>query len=127
MDLTEVKIEEEVLYCPDPKCRFNCLHHRGVTIYQRGEDSNQTSITEVGWDAATAAATVNTKSVLSCVLPPPSEGNPSQRRYGLTIQFYCEGCGGDFELCMAQHKGETYLNWRKLDTLREFEIRDDPG
>jgi hypothetical protein len=44
-------------------------------------------------------------------------GNPSSRRQGLAIRFFCEGCGGAdsddiIELTVAQHKGSTELAWR---------------
>jgi hypothetical protein len=39
-------------------------------------------------------------------------GNPSSRRGGVAIRFWCEGCDSAPELTLEQHKGETHLHWR---------------
>jgi hypothetical protein len=43
-------------------------------------------------------------------------GNPSSRRNGLSIKFWCEGCKGVdediLELTISPHKGSTLLGWR---------------
>jgi hypothetical protein len=42
------------------------------------------------------------------------DGNPSFRRDGLKISFWCETCSGLFNLCLSQHKGTTYMKWEQL-------------
>ena len=97
-----------------PRCGNSYLHHRGVVAYDRSEDAEtvlKTSV-EVG------------KTTVQLVAQADS-GNPSSRRDGLVIQFWCENCGGGddgssvIELTVAQHKGETEVAWRftPMDTL----------
>ena len=97
-----------------PRCGNSYLHHRGVVAYDRSEDAEtvlKTSV-EVG------------KTTVQLVAQADS-GNPSSRRDGLVIQFWCENCGGGddgssvIELTLAQHKGETEVTWRftPMDTL----------
>jgi hypothetical protein len=90
-----------------PRCGNSYLHHRGVVAYDRSEDAEtvlKTSV-EVG------------KTTVQLVAQADS-GNPSSRRDGLVIQFWCENCGGGddgssvIELTLAQHKGETEVAWR---------------
>lgn len=90
-----------------PRCGDSYLHHRGVVTFDRSEDAEtvlRTSI-EVG------KTTVH-------LVPQADSGNPSSRRDGLVIQFWCEKCGGGddgtsvIELTLAQHKGETEMAWR---------------
>jgi hypothetical protein len=38
--------------------------------------------------------------------------NPSERRQGLAIAFSCEDCDAKLELTIAQHKGNTIVEWR---------------
>ena len=39
------------------------------------------------------------------------EDNPSARRQGMRIRFYCESCDRDsFCMNITQHKGQTFLN-----------------
>jgi hypothetical protein len=87
------------LNCPD--CGFNYLHHDRVTIYDRGEDAERTIRTEV-----------NRGHAVTALLPSAMAENPSSRRDGLSIRFWCEGCPATPELTIAQHKGQTFLAWR---------------
>ena len=92
---------------PCPRCGNDYLHHRGVTAFDRMEDSEivlRTAV-EVG------------KTTVQLVAQADS-GNPSVRRDGLVIQFWCEHCGGGddgesiIELTLAQHMGATQIAWR---------------
>ena len=92
---------------PCPRCGNDYLHHRGVTAFDRSEDAEtvlRTSV-EVG------------KTTVQLVAQAGS-GNPSMRRDGVVIQFWCEQCGGGddgksvIELTLAQHKGATEIAWR---------------
>ena len=51
------------------------------------------------------------------------EGNPSGRRQGVTIRFWCEGCAQRSVLTIAQHKGATLLEQKREapSTLPLFE------
>jgi predicted RNA-binding Zn-ribbon protein involved in translation (DUF1610 family) len=84
-----------------PRCGADYLHHRSVTAYERGEDAK--SVVEI--TLAGTQVSVNAASL--------GEANPSRRRDGLVIDFWCEICGdAPIQLCIAQHKGSTEIGWR---------------
>lgn len=99
-----VKIEgffdNQYLLCP--KCGGTYLHHCDVIVYDRAEDAAYTQVTTVAvnkvWSQKIASSEIN---------------NPSQRRDGLAVDFYCEQCPFEGALTIAQHKGETYIGWRE--------------
>jgi hypothetical protein len=94
---------QSVLECPHcPDAIESYLHHGTVTVYVRGEDAPQVKKTVVSDDGA--AATSEIADTYS--------GNPSCRRDGLTISFWCELCHRTSELTLAQHKGQTEIAWR---------------
>lgn len=82
-----------------PKCGFNYLHHGKIDNYHRKEDSEYCYHTTVDGYYIEARCDDN-------------KHNPSTRRDGLTIDFYCEGCQKTSKLCIAQHKGQTLVRWR---------------
>lgn len=94
-----------------PCCGGEYLHHESVKVYDRNEDAKQTRVTMVG--STIAVATTDSER----------SGNPSSRRDGLSIDFWCESCSGYDEnkppaktmrLHILQHKGNTYLRWEIL-------------
>lgn len=89
-----------------PACGSNYLHHGTVTVFSNEEDAPETTITEV---SAAGVTTVRRA-------PRAGSGTPSSRRDGLLIRFECEECHGDFELAIAQHKGNTQVAWRTVST-----------
>lgn len=121
IDLSDVAVTVDgdgALLCP--RCGGKYLHHVGSITYSRNEDEKQVQRTVV------QRGSITSRRVNSCC-----SGNPSSRRDGLTILFYCELCGPDLgpddirptlELSIAQHKGMTYLAWRDLsDTVSQSE------
>jgi len=102
---------ETRLACPG--CSTQNLHHWRVEVFHRGEDKEKGLHVDIGRDT-----------------PPPDDpgedvhidsrltGNPSRRRHGLKVYFYCENCSVEPVLCLAQHKGETELYW-DADSLVE--------
>ena len=91
-----------------PNCNGNYLHHFQVDTYDRDEDSTlgvHTLVTRKG---------VNVDSDMT--------GNPSIRRHGLTVNFYCEDCDHISTLSIHQHKGITYLN---LESSEEIKVSED--
>ena len=85
-----------VLLCP--KCGFEYLHHDKVEVFDRIED-------------ATTGLHVTVMSEPSRVNVDESiVGNPSSRRHGVRIEFWCEGCSERSALTLAQHKGVTELD-----------------
>jgi hypothetical protein len=90
-----------------PRCGEIFLHHGTVRVFNRDQDE------EIGLET-TVFRSGSYTHVSSC------SDNPSLRRHGLTIDFYCEHCGeGDAEhvvaqLCIVQHKGHTGIFWRRV-------------
>lgn len=80
-----------------PSCGSNFLHHEKVEIFERGEDETH----GVHVSVADGKATCDTSL----------EGNPSARRHGLKIFFWCEGCDAKPVLSLSQHKGNTYVDF----------------
>jgi hypothetical protein len=114
MDRSGQAIPEE-LACP--RCRAANLHHDCVTIFNRipkpsaldddgsaqTEDGELVLKTEVAGDEGRAPSV---RSIIS-----HGHSNPSARRNGLTIRFYCEHCDARRVLAIWQHKGATMLEW----------------
>ena len=85
-----------LLLCP--ACGFNHLHHEKVDVFERTED--ETSCLHVS--VSDAKVTID-KDL---------EGNPSSRRHGMTIQFWCEECSAKPVLSILQHKGQTFIDFK---------------
>lgn len=109
--MTPVRIDsDEWLACPS--CESNYLHHQSLTVYNRTEDADYTRVTHLGTnmdgfssgglDDTLTSATVNSKDC----------DNPSSRRHGLQIRFWCEVCDSTSTLNLYQHKGFTGLVWK---------------
>ena len=98
----EIKIDEDnALLCP--RCDGGYLHHGNIEVYARPEDAEQTLQTVVmGQQTKTALVASDTAP------------NPSSRRGGLRINFFCELCGEESDLTLAQHKGVTFIEWEAL-------------
>lgn len=80
-----------VLKCPC--CRDVFLHHHTVEVFDRREDAAR------GQHVTVLGGRVGVDDDLT--------GNPSPRRSGLRIEFFCESCGAEPVLTVAQHKGST--------------------
>jgi hypothetical protein len=92
-------VDMAVLKCPS--CGGNDLHHGLIKIFDRDEDDEFVTLTTMK-DGLTTAGRI----------PSQGSGNPSSRRHGLTIDFWCEACEGEtFTLGIAQHKGWTNIEW----------------
>ena len=87
------------LLCPG--CGQQNLHHGRVTVFDRDEDAETTTV-----------SVVDDGLVSSHRLPSDGCGNPSSRRHGIAIAFECELCAVGLELTIAQHKGMTAIEWR---------------
>lgn len=95
-----MKIEldsEGKLECP--YCEFDYLHYDKIEVFERGEDDNQGLHVTVQDGLATTDLDIS--------------ANPSLRRHGVSIRFWCEGCKEKPLLTIAQHKGNTYLEFAK--------------
>ena len=83
-----------------PICKGDYLHHRDVTVFNRHEDSSLVYETEIG-----------ERTSVKCVKSDTSR-NPSSRRDGIAISFICEECPSKLEMTIAQHKGQTHIEWK---------------
>jgi len=93
-----VDTTDNLLICPH--CGSDYLHHGQVDVYTRTEDAETTVHTSVGRFTATVAT-----------VPSRSIHNPSSRRGSLSIMFWCEMCTEKSLLTIAQHKGNTHIDW----------------
>jgi hypothetical protein len=84
------------LLCPG--CGEHDLHHDQVTVFERETEDAPSRATEIDGTRV---------RVLS-----DGRGNPSSRRGGIAIRFWCEHCSAVPELTLAQHKGTTLMEWR---------------
>jgi len=81
---------------------YGYIHQGVVKNYARGEDDERVVVTTIDGVQSQVGIEASTNA------------NPSSRRQGLTIQFSCETCGAtDLELAIAQHKGQTFVTWRR--------------
>ena len=83
-----------------PKCGESNAHHSRISVYQRSENRSWVQRIIIIGDKVTSNTVIS------------EAGNPSLRRHGLAIEFSCEQCGSIGELTIAQHKGQTLINWR---------------
>lgn len=88
-----------------PKCGGNNLHHSRVHCYTRDEDA----VTGVHAD-------VQIRMGSAVQVDSDMRNNPSARRSGVRIEFFCETCPSDKRypgpiLRIIQHKGCTYVTW----------------
>lgn len=92
-----------------PKCKDVWLHQGNVTVYERSEDAEFTTVIAQSED-----------KVVVTKFPSADTHNPSGRRRGMTIEFWCESCndsgvsdyeGKPFYLAISQHKGNTFVEW----------------
>lgn len=85
---------QSALLCP--RCKGSMLHHFEVDIFERVEDQ------KCGLHANVTNNGVQITQDLT--------GNPSARRNGIAIKFFCEDCGSKSALSISQHKGSTYVD-----------------
>lgn len=86
-----------LLVCP--ACGGNYLNHVKIEIFEREEDVN------TGIHVSVTPDQIITDKDLT--------GNPSERRHGLSICFKCEHCSATPVLTIAQHKGNTWVDFIK--------------
>ena len=86
--------EDGCIVCP--YCQTSYMHQGIVQVFDRSEDSSECRRTTVG-------EKVSVDNLGS--------QNPSSRRQGARIRFWCEGCPHKYWLNVYQHKGRTFLSW----------------
>lgn len=116
MAYDSVKLDSRnVLLCPN--CNGSYLHHDLVRVYGRVHED----------DLNLVKVTVETTQYGDRTFTPrkPDHGNPSGRRDGLAVRFWCEFCAAVSELTIFQHKGETFLEWREIEGVTEHHDDDE--
>ncbi len=89
--------DEYVLLCP--LCGGDYLHHVIVETFERSEDAEKGIHTII-------------KDTQVDVKYDTLAGNPSSRRNGFKVMFYCEHCQGNLPaMVISQHKGQTIMGW----------------
>ena len=73
------------------------MHHSVVDVFERGEDEPEHTKVHVDGN--------------NVIISRGKNGNPSIRRDGLSIFFWCETCENHPKLNIYQHKGSTYIQW----------------
>jgi hypothetical protein len=102
-----VDIDDGVLACP--RCGGKHLHHMQVLVYDRREDASNVRRTLI---ECSADHNRDPGEIIISNVENENSGNPSRRRGGIVISFRCETCHLlPIDLAIAQHKGETLINW----------------
>jgi hypothetical protein len=94
-----------------PICGSENMHHIGVELFNRHEDSENGEHIQMYVRESHAWRYSN--------IEPPDhsvdddmKNNPSERRSGISIKFICEECEQILELTISQHKGQSLMHWR---------------
>lgn len=87
-----------------PHCEGEFLHHDRIKVYGRVTEDDE-DLVKVTVETTRRDGPVSQREL----------GNPSARRDGVAISFWCELCEAVSELTIAQHKGMTEIGWRKVD------------
>ena len=90
-----------VLMCPS--CGGRELHHDRVDVFERPEDAA----------CGVHVSVANNQAAFDTAIA----DNPSPRRHGLVIEFWCEGCEDRSALLIWQHKGSTMIDFQILPPL----------
>ena len=99
-----VVIGDETLVCP--QCGSNCLHQGAIEVFHRRREDADNVVLAIAEGMASDVSDI----------PDAGARNPSARRQGLLIHFDCEGCDLlqlGIVLTISQHKGETFIQWRR--------------
>ena len=117
-------IKDDVLACP------NCspvqaegndyLHHFAMTVYRRSQEDDPTEVQNID-----DIAPCHEREPDAGLHPNPS--NPSLRRDGIRIWFDCELCGQISCLCIAQHKGQTFIYMESKEEIQKLEGQNLTG
>ena len=81
-----------------PACNGNHLHHEKIEVFERADDESTGVHVSV-----TNGKVIEDKNMT---------GNTSSRRHGLSIYFKCEQCPATPVLTIAQHKGNTWVDFK---------------
>jgi len=118
-----------------PHCGSGYLHHYGFTDYERDEDANVENVIDCGsvlFDEKGERFSVFDRNTcdpnftggnLQVFSNLADDRNPSSRRHGIVIKFYCEECPNISLMCIAQHKGTSYVYWKAVKAIPKSKKR----
>lgn len=86
-----------------PHCGGDYLHHSSVWTYFRFNEDSQAGI----------CVSADSYSGETFLVEDMDDVNPSRRRDGMVVKFWCENCDNKPEYAIVQHKGQTFMGWLK--------------
>lgn len=118
LPITGTPLAFDALACPN--CGGSYLHHDGISYFNRDEDR------EFGEFISIKTTVKDDRVVFSCSQESnyPMDCCPSPRRDGMEISFYCENCSAKLSLAVFQHKGQTFIEWRKITDENDKHLCD---
>ena len=94
---------------PCPNCGSPTLHQEFVEVFFREEDADEgIGVSVQGVNSAMKQSGIEYTPVSVFT---SQKRNPSRRRDGVAIQFWCEACPAHPVLHVLQHKGDTIIEW----------------
>lgn len=97
---------DAALLCPG--CGEPWLHHHNIAAWDRDDEDSKTGLyVNVGAGVSVEGAPARNGLFVAREMT----GNPSRRRDGLVVRFWCETCDARPVLRLVQHKGETFITW----------------
>ncbi len=81
-----------------PSCACNYIHHDKIEVFEREPDA------ETGLHVTVGNGNASIDNALNA--------NPSSRRHGVNIHFWCEDCDAKPVLSIIQHKGHTRVDFK---------------
>ena len=103
---TALQIKPEInsfLDVPCTHCGETVTHHDKIEVFNKLEGDNLCEHFIIDFDHCT-----HRKSWVS------HTQNPSSRRHGISVYYWCELCGGRSILGISQHKGSTQIETRPI-------------
>lgn len=96
---------------PCPNCGSPTLHQETVEVFFRQEDADDGIAVAVQGKAVWS----HDPDLIPVAVSTSQAGNPSPRRDGVAIRFWCEACPATPVLNIIQHKGDTMVEWGNVN------------
>ena len=105
-------VDHSIMSCA--RCNSDYLHQYKIEVFARQEDQEKyTSYTVYNGEPHPDTSSQERKCLgLVVDQDKPQPLNPSDRRQGVNMHFWCELCGHITKLSIGQHKGCEYLEYR---------------
>lgn len=113
-----MNIDYGVLLCPG--CGETNLHHDCIDICERPEDAETgLHVRVMGGDVAWNDDGERSPARRTFLVDDCMDSNPSGRRQGLSVWFWCESCRHRSQLTIAQHKGSTFIEFLTEEQIKQ--------